>query len=39
MNSCELLSEFITFVTKHNNIHEAFAIHFVVNCFQNLLPS
>ena len=36
--SCELLSEFITFVIHHNGINYAGIRTRVVNCFQNLLP-
>ena len=39
LSRCELLSEFITFVTKHNWLAEPRAWRVVVNCFQNLLPS
>ena len=38
-DSCELLSKFITFVTGHNFQAQSLRFHFVVNCFQNLLPS
>ena len=36
--SCELLSEFITFVIHHNQPTVVKFIPSVVNCFQNLLP-
>ena len=38
-SSCELLSKFIIFVTRHNNLFLSLNILNVVNCFQNLLSS